>query len=131
MSTSTVTPTISLKDKETLAEVKVSVIKEKEIAAVLYLETDKLMDLAFTLQDAYESKPEHRKDALQAAAVMFLKAECSRAIAKWDNLVTAASKTPRYASANREEIAKSLKDNLKAKPFWTIAQKAIEIKKQL
>jgi len=131
MSTSTVTPTVSLKDKETLVEVKVSIIKEKEVAAILYLETDKLMDLAFTLQDAYESKPEHRKDALQAAAVMFLKTECARSIAKWDNLVTAASKTPRYADTPRPKIEESLKDNLKAKPFWTIAQKAIAIKKQL
>lgn len=127
-----VTPVVNNKPAEDkLTEVKVTVIESKEIAAILHKSTDEIITLAFGLQDDYENISQYRRDSLQDAAVMFLKAECQRAIGRWDNLVTKMSKTPRYKTSTREQVETSLRDNPKCKPFWAIAQKAVAIRKQL
>jgi hypothetical protein len=125
-----VTPVVKpVEDK--LTEVKVTIVDGKESAVIIHNATESIIKLAFSLQDDYENESQYRRDSLQDAAVMFLKAECARAISRWDNLVTKMSKTPRYKTSTREQVEASLKDNPKCKPFWTIAQKAATIKKQI
>lgn len=147
MSTKTVSPVIAVENKadkpvETVTinvpkpvagmiVTPVTIVEETEIAAILHKATDSVINLAFTLQEDYENASQYRKDALQDAAVMFLKAECSKAIARWDNLVSKMTKTPRYKTSTREQVEISLRDNPKFKPFYTVAVKAASIKKQL
>lgn len=124
-----VTPVV--KPEEKLSEVKVTIVESSEVAAILHKSTDSVIKLAFTLQEDYENESQYRRDALQDAAVMFLKAECSKAIARWDNLVSKMTKTPRYKTSTREQVEVSLRDNPKFKPFYSVAVKAATIKKQL
>lgn len=130
--TQTVNPVVSQQEvTEKLTEVKVTVIEDKEIAAILHADTDKVISLAFSLQDTYENASQYRKDALQEASVMFLKAQCARTVAQWDNLVTRFSKTMKYRNVGRIVVEQKLKDNPKTRPIWNLAAKAIEIKKSL
>lgn len=124
-----VTPVVKADEK--LTEVKVNIVTETEIAAILHKSTDNVIKLAFSLQDDYENESQYRRDALQDAAVMFLKAECSKAISRWDNLVSKMTKTPRYKNSTREQTEISLRDNPKFKPFYNVAVKAATVKKQL
>lgn len=117
------------KEKEKTEQVPVTIVVDKESAAILRIETVKVISLAFSLQEQYDNASQYQKDALQDAAVMFLKSQCQRTIATWDNLVTRFGKTKKYENVGRLEIEKSLKDNPKTRPFWNAAEKAIAIKK--
>lgn len=129
--TKTVVPVAQLAVEEKLVEVKVTVIEEKEVAAILTVDTDKAITLAFGLQELYDNPSQYRRDALQEASVMFLKATCARTIAQWDNLVTRFSKTQKYKNVGRVEVEAKLKSNPKTRPIWNVAEKAINIKKSL
>lgn len=129
--TKTVVPVAQLAVGEKLVEVKVTVIEEKEVAAILTVDTDKAITLAFGLQELYDNPSQYRRDALQEASVMFLKATCARTIAQWDNLVTRFSKTQKYKNVGRVEVEAKLKSNPKTRPIWNVAEKAINIKKSL
>lgn len=131
MSTTTVNPVVNQKKEDKLTEVKVTVIEGQEQAIIVNDSTVKVINLAFGLQDDYENESQYRRDSLQDAAVMFLKAECNRVIARWDNLVTKLSKTPKYKSVGRDKVEEAAKDNPKCKPFYNAAQRAITIRLQL
>ena len=130
-SVKTVTPVVSEKKEEKLEQVTVTVVADKEVAAILLVDTDKAINLAYGLQDLYDNPSQYRRDALQEASTMFLRAQCARAIAQWDNMVTRFTKTPKYKNIGRVEVEQKLKDNPKTRPIWNIAAKAIEIKKNL
>src|SRR4051812_18732426 len=99
-----VTPVVSKKEEASkLEEIKVTVESGKESAAILYVSTTKAIELAFTLQDSYDNPSQYQRDALQDASVMFLKAQCQRAIAQWDNLVTKMTKLQKYQSMTRRD----------------------------
>jgi len=133
--TTTVTSTMLVKDgkekTEKMEEVKVTIVVEKEIAAILTVDCDKAITAAFGLQELYDNPSQYRRDALQAASDMFLRAQCARAIAQWDNLVTRFSKTQKYKNIGRVEVESKLKDNPKTRPIWNVAEKATAIKARL
>lgn len=132
MSTTTVNP-VAVKETEVskMEEVKVTIVKDSETAAILTISTTQAIKLAFSLQDSYDNESQFQRDALAEASVLFLKAQCQRAIGTWDNLVTKFSKTQRYRNMGREKIEQSLKDNPKTKPYWLNCQKAVAIKAQV
>lgn len=131
MTVATVTPVVSTKDEPKLIEVKVSIEESKEVAAILYTQTDKIIALAFTLQDSYENASQYRRDALHDASVMFLKAQCQRMIGQWDNLVSKMTKLQKYSAMPRPQIEAALKIHPKYKPFWEVCVKATGIKNTL
>jgi len=134
MSTKTVTPVVNQTQTETskdkLTQVPVT-ITENEIATILYKTTESVLNLAFDLQDDYDNPSLFQKDALQDAAVMFLKAQCQRAIGKWDSIVNQATKLQKYSTMNRSQVEDALKIHPKCVTFYKAMQKAVEIKKTL
>ena len=126
----TVTPVVS-EVKANLTEVKVTIEENKEVAAILYLTTDKVLELAFSLQDSYENQSQFKRDALQDASVMFLKASCQKAIGQWDNLVTKMTKLQKYQSMTRTQVEDALKIHPKCSPFYKTMLKAVDVKKTI
>lgn len=114
-----------------LTEVKVTIEESKESAAILYKTTEQAISLAFGLQDSYDNASQFQRDALQDASVMFLKAQCQRAIGQWDNLVTKMTKLQKYQSMTRTQVEDALKIHPKCAPFYKTALKAVDIRKNL
>jgi hypothetical protein len=112
-------------------KVTVTIIPDQEIAAILTIQTDKIIKQAFSLQEDYDNESQFRRDALHDASILFLKASCQRAINTWDNLVTKHSKLTRYRNVGREQVEASLRDNPKTRPYFQTAQKATAIKNAL
>lgn len=134
MATKTVVPVVEVSkqvEASKLEEVKVTIETGKEIAAILYSSTDKVINLAFELQDSYENQSQFRRDALHDASVMFLKAQCQRSIAQWDNLVSKMTKVQKYQAMTRQQIEEQLKIHPKFAPFYKVAQRAAQIKNTL
>lgn len=114
-----------------LEEVKVTIETGKESAAILYVSTEKIISQAFELQDAYENPSQYQRDALHDAAVMFLKAQCQRSIATWDNLVSKMTKVQKYSAMTRQQIEDALKVHPKFAVYFKTAQKAVAVKNSL
>lgn len=127
--TTTVTPVQPA--TPTLTEVKVTVEEGKEIAQILYVNTSKVLDLAFSLQEAYENQSQFKRDALHDASIMFLKAQCQRAIGQWDNLVSKMTKVQKYSNMTRTQVESALKIHPKFKSYYDLATKAAQIKNGL
>ena len=126
----TVTPVEQKKDDK-LIEVKVTVIEDKEQAAIVTMQTVSLIEQAYKLQSDYENPSMFQKDALHDAAAMFLRAQCAKHIQFWDNLVTRFSKTTKYRNMTRIAVEDALKIHPKTKDFWQTCQKAVVIKATL
>lgn len=127
----TVTPVVNQEKKDELVQTTVTVIKDKEIAAILYASTEKNITLAFSLQDAYENPSVYQKDALHDASIMFLKYSCQQTIQRWDSAVTKATKMQKYSAMGRPEIEKALSIHPKLKPLFDAMNKAVSIKRSL
>lgn len=128
--TKTVTP-VQPTPTSTLTEVKVTVEEGKETAQILYINTDKILALAFSLQEAYENESQFKRDALHDASIMFLKAQCQRAIGQWDNFVSKMTKVQKYSSMTRIQVESALKIHPKYKSMFDLAVKAAQIKNGL
>ena len=130
-----VVPVQENKPTETLEKVSVTVIPDKEIAAILHKDTVTLLQKSFGLQknaaNPYDNESQYIKDALLEASLMFVKAQAQKTIGTWDNLVTKFSKTQRYINLGRAKVEEALRDNPKTRPYYQDMLKAVEIKKQL
>lgn len=126
----TVNPVVSTKPEVKTTETKVTVA-ENESAAILYKSTEKIITLAFELQDSYENASAFQKDALHDASVMFLKAQCQRTIAQWDNLVSKMTKVQKYQAMTRQQIENELKTHPKFAPYYKTSVRANAIKASL
>lgn len=132
MSTATVQAVTPVQQKEQkLTEVKVSIETGKENAAILYEATTKVIAQAFDLQDSYENPSQFQKDALHDASIMFLKAQCQRSIATWDNLVSKMTKVQKYQAMTRQQIEDQLKIHPKFQTYHKTAIKALAVKNSL
>lgn len=114
-----------------LIQTTVTVVEGTETAAILFTNTEKVIALAFSLQDSYENASIFQKDALHDASVMFLKAQCQRCIATWDNAVTKASKMQKYQSMTRKQVEDALSIHPKVQVLYKTMLKAVAIKKDL
>jgi hypothetical protein len=113
---------------EKLAQTTVTVIENKETAVVVSNQAVKNIELAFTLQTQYDNASMYQKDVLHDGTLLFLKAQCQRAIGQWDNAVTKASKMQKYQSMGRPQVEAALKIHPLFKPLWDVCQKAVAIK---
>lgn len=120
--THTVTPVVAVQPEKK---------NDKGFVIALHDQTEKILTLSFDLQDSYENQTAYAKDALHDAAVMFLKAQCQRSIAQWDNLVSKMTKVQKYSAMNRQQIEDALKQHPKFSPFYKTAERASVIKASL
>ena len=118
-------------DASKITEVKVTIEAEKESAQIVYLQTSKVLAIAFSLQSAEENESVFNRDALHDGSVLFLKSVCQRAIQQWDALVTKCTKLQKYALMTRAQTESALKINPKYKHMWDVCSKATAIKNQL
>lgn len=118
-----------------LEKVTVTVIPNKEIAAILHIDCVSLLKRGFELQknaaNPYDNESQYIKDALLEASLMFVKTQAQKTIGTWDNLVTKFSKTQRYINVGRDKVQEALRDNPKTRPYYQDMLKAVEIKKAL
>ena len=113
---------------EKMIQVNVTVIEDKEQALVVFNQTIEALTVAFSLQDDFLNESAYLKHAIQSAAVLFLKAECTARISKWQNLCGTMTGVQEYLKMTRPQVEAALKIHPKYSKLWKLAEKAIQIK---